>query len=561
MIYTFDDLLKANLLPKNARLVTKQEMENYCVPYSVVKANKAFKKVRLSNKIVIADDASWVARTDKNAFTYCRDGSLWITSQNKFIVKNSLQEIDGELTRIPERAINFKEEKDMANESPNEVLQNLIQNSAQKSSSIAEKKGKTAPAGPSALDQTIAELTANLAQIKQRDRSAFTTFNRKLGTFVAYIVPNEPKVTVTTVKEFVMNGKDRIAADDASAAVKQAIAGHNYAGLTAKDFKRISALRIRQSGTGAIKGAIIQIPEGGLVSRDELVSNESTAVPVDLEKKDLAILALSKDQAISFIVDYFGEKIAEDPRTHANPGTLEVRISVSRKKEIPDVKFKLVSSNRKKLIEANNYIPQRVYKTVALSDVRSSSDEEKAKANEYLFANIFAKTGKYAELKDESKNLFSKEGDTISSVFINGSEPMHIADFITGETIANPQIPIKEKKVTQSGKVTYRYVYYDVLKPNPELEELNPQTNPRYKTVVSALGGKMTVAEAIGKVIPKAKAKRSQSSFKLSEIDAQKLIGSKFANKATGYNFNINLGQDTSAAIASALVDAKLSNI
>ena len=42
---------------------------------------------------------------------------------------------------------------------------------------------------------------------------------------------------------------------------------------------------------------------------------------------------------------------------------------------------------------------------------------------------------------------------------------------------------------------------------------------------------------------------------------AQKLIGSKFANKATGYNFNINLGQDTSAAIASALVDAKLSNI
>lgn len=560
--YSFEHLVQQGVIPKDTKLLSKEELRRETLVYS---GPDSLKNVR-RNLGVVANGAKWVGKHSQSYFSY--DGEfLWIANKN--FIKNKLQEDEnGSLTRIPVEVLTIhqKEEKKMENMTKADELLNAVQGldadeiiggGVNESAAFTDKelKAKQREERKAALDKLLAETN----ETKFRDKSGLVAFNRNLGSIIGYVVDHEPKVVVTTTKKFDLDANgNRIADESASPAEVALIQSKKYKEVKPSSFKRKNVLLIKQQGVGSPKGTIIQIPRGGAVLRDELVSSDvSTPVPFDDKDTDLVTLSLSFDQGVSYILEYFGGTIKENAATHQAPGNVEVKGKGVVKDGGINVVYKLVPSNgRKSLITKTNFLPRKAYKTVNLSEARSMDNNGKSKVNEYLFKNLLDQTEKYDAMSAEDKALFSEKDGVYSSDFINKNKDLGVVDFFSKEPIENPALPVKDIKATKSGKVRSTYVIYDVLNPDEELEALNPQNDVKYAAMVKALGG-LTVKDVVSKAIS-VRRKGSKNSMEISVDDMTKLMAASMKG-APVMGSNLNITADTNKAIVDALAAVKYS--
>lgn len=566
--YSFDDLVRWKIIPKDTELLTKEQIKRETVVYT---DENSLKNVGV-NLGVIADGAVWVGKSGKNYFSY--DGNfLWVS--NDLLVKNKLDKIDGVMRRIPlSTTVINKEENRMENKTSANDLLNAVEGID--AAAVVEEENAT-PAEtevkPSVAftgdekelkklqkqqrKEQYDRLLAETDKIQLRDRTALTNFNRTFGSLIGYVVNNEPKVSASTVKKFALDASgNRLPSSSASTEEISKIKAKDYKGVSSKAFEKVDNLIIKQQGTGSPKGLILSLPKGGAVLRDELVATDTTTpVKFDENNKDLAILTFPLDTAISYIADYFGGEIKENEATHGDSaGTVVVKGKCVVKDGAMGTIYKLVPSNRKKLIDVNNFIPRKTYKTIALSEIRSSDAKVKSNANRSLFGNIIANSEKYNAMPTDVKSQFAEKDGVYTSDFIDNNKNMNVVDFFNKEPIANPAIPVKEVK-GKEGKEKLAYVTFDVLNPNKELEAINPQTNPRYHAIVGALGG-LTVKDVVAKAI--SVKKKSKNSMEISSEDMIKLL----TMASQGHQIvdsNLVINTDTNKAIVDALSTIKYS--
>lgn len=566
--YSFDDLVRWKIIPENTELLTKEQIKRETVVYT---DENSLKNVG-ENIGVIADGSVWVGKSENKYFSY--DGNfLWIS--NNLLSKNKIDKIDGVMRRIPlSTTVINKEENRMENKTSANDLLNAVEGID--ATAVVEGENVTPAAEevkPSAAftsdekelkklqkqqrKEQYDRLLAETDKIQLRDRTALTNFNRTFGSLIGYVVNNEPKVSATTVKKFALDSNgNRLHSSSASNEEIGLIKAKKYKGVSSKAFEKVDNLVIKQQGTGSPKGLILSLPKGGAVLRDELVSNETTTpVKFDENNKDLAILVFPLDTAISYIADYFGGEIKENEATHGDSaGTVVVKGKCVVKDGAMGTIYKLVPSNRKKLIDVNNFLPRKTYKTMALSEIRSSDAKVKSNANRSLFGNLIANSEKYNAMPTDVKSQFAEKDGVYTSDFIDNNKNPNVLDFFTKEPIANPAIPVKEPK-GKEGKEKLAYVTFDVLNPNKELESINPQVNPRYQAIVGALGG-LTVKDVVAKAI--SVKKKSKNSMEISSEDMIKLL----TMASQGHQIvdsNLVINTDTNKAIVDALSTIKYS--
>ena len=136
-----------------------------------------------------------------------------------------------------------------------------------------------------------------------------------------------------------------------------------------------------------------------------------------------------------------------------------------------------------------------------LSEILAGDSKLIADMNESFFHAVFrneATSYGYNNLPAKQKAQVSKDekGNIVSTFFDpKKSEKLPLLHWFTKEQIVDPQIPIKVKNVNEkSGKITYSFVKYDVLRPEASLEHLSPFKNEKFAKFLDACGSSFTQA-------------------------------------------------------------------
>lgn len=539
-VLDINSLVKEGILPSNASFIKPESVASKCTPLSkVLEMDVAERKF----SSVIIDNPKWVVYC-KNFGLYSCDGEFiyMYDSSTKEFTKGFVDDrlIPIQTLNLLEHRTGFtvqnQEDVKMDNKTNNnlgsvtDAINDLLSGQPDMptptqvgSSDVFAGSDKATAEDLKTLkakqDKVVREaikntITAGISDIHLADLSELRFFNDKYAEFIGWLTTSDSKnkVTVSSKRKKDEETDAVIFAPGVSAMAKQEFAktGKGDKSLFVYD----SNLSFVQNAPGPIKFGVVKFPVNGIVSLDDLLSptvvDENThGVSYEQKKikmsgksaEDFVIRILDKDSLVTFVNIYVGDYIKESAKTHTDPGVLTLsrvaREVVDKKTGLAQTRtsIRIKSSSSKTLLQESNYFPLTVNDTMKLSEILAGDSKLIADMNESFFHAVFrneATSYGYNNLPAKQKAQVSKDdkGNIVSTFFDpKKSEKLPLLHWFTKEQIVDPQIPVKVKNVNEkSGKITYSFVKYDVLRPEASLEHLNPFNNEKFAKFLEACG-------------------------------------------------------------------------
>lgn len=558
---TLSKLVSIGALPKNSKLISDNLIKSTTISVSDFRNLESEKRIGLSNKIVIADSAEWVAMHKSGTFSCDSDGFIWQTSiGNKAITKkglegNSLIPLSQEILINPnEKTIERMEIKMENNKNGNVEVEDLL-NSITNEEIAGEKKMEESNSfNPGTDNIDDAEKARKKAEKEEKDRKKEATikefrntisndvqgiqvgglrdlglFNQVSGRFFGYIMANAPKLNFGTKIEYIKSNGKKVLRDDVDDQKKKAWA-NKLSGqkidttFSPSDFKSNKVLNVTYSKPSNILGMIFSMPAGGFVPDDVIRSSGEGRVSFDSTKKDQVVLILPKDEAQTHISTYFNGKIAESEITHGeNPGTLTVSNRIALTKDGQQVYKVVMKSSRGVFYTQNNWIARKINKTIRLEDAVKLDAAKLSDINRGCFGKLWkvptaaGSVAPYYALSPVDKAKVSNENGVYTSELIKvGGKFPEITAYWDSEvkvnTIEIPMFEFKEK-ISEPGAYVTKAIQYDVLSPKEELEELNPENDKKFEKMRSILPADTTIKSAIAMVVSDSSQQNKSSSY------------------------------------------------
>ena len=313
-----------------------------------------------------------------------------------------------------------------------------------------------------------------------RDNYKVYTFNQQHGRLKAFVTRTDKAVKVSFVSKCKLDAQgNKILREDAS---PEDVKKHNAFINRAKDdtkikdapaasFVKEKAIAIREANPGKIIAMVLGVPEGGFIDYGDLTKAGAAddVIEIDTSKTTERIIILDRESGLQFITDYFYGRIREDEKiVGSNAAWINLKYRVDPKSDEQNkvlTTMKIVRKpgevgGRKKVLTANNYIPLKVYDTVNVSEIKSA-DEALALNN-----NINALLAKHSledlQASDRTRITPVAGGGYEYDCFKVGAgrKPIgSVARFDDAtEVLTTVEIPRREKKVSDKGKITYPYV-------------------------------------------------------------------------------------------------------
>lgn len=549
----FVDLVNNGLIPSNASSVVPEAISAKCTPLSVVLSQDVGSR-KISN--VIIDNPIWVLfckgfgmyscdgefvynyNGGTKEFTRClvRDKLIPIQTINLLkdtvgfnVDKNENQEdlkMDNSLEKLlGDEGITggAEETKEAVKGALSDLLGDadmpVVGESNKFSALMGEEseddkvlKEKLKTAKREHLEKAISATTDG---VEMADLLELRIYNEKYAEFIGWLTASDAKNRAFLSSKKVIDEETKKPAFRPNLH-SSVIQEYHRTGKGDKDlFLYNTDLKIKQNAPGPLKFGVLKIPANGIVKIEDIISGG--AIKIDQTKKDMVLQFLPKDPLVTFVNMYIGDSIKESPLTHEEPGHLIVtrvaRVVTDKDgNEKNRISPRIKSNSSKTLLQPKNYFPLSVNETVKVSDIGSLSKEKLNDLNEAFFGAIFKNESSgygYNNLSAEVKALVKKEGDVITSSYLDpkARKALPIVGWYTKESIPNPEIPVKVIS-EKNGKRTSQFVKYDVLKPNSDLEHLNPFNNPKFEAFRKACGegfNQTMLIETLSPLMEKAK--------------------------------------------------------
>ncbi|VYU45087.1 hypothetical protein [Clostridium paraputrificum] len=581
-IYSLSSLKKNNLVPVDVKRLSDTGIANRCIRLSEFEKLSLEQKLGVS-KIVIADDAVWAGLGNSVSVSSNGKDSLWITARDNSMITKNVVDLDStgdKLTLLPihpislirkaqleQKTVKFKEEKTMAVDYGKLIDDIEIegQGAPVPANSFAGDSDKAAKDREKiANNKTLLDaISTNTQGVDIAECHALRAFNRRVGSLIGYITSTDAKVIASApLKPVLVDGNVQLDPAVTDEAIKNAF--NQGKRVPVSKLKRVPTLTFKESAPSTMLGAIIAIPQGGLVPMDVITNGEGKKVEFDANDQSLVYLAKTKDEIAILALEYFGGMLRENEITHgelAGDITITAEAAFSKKKG-PIARIVFKPSKRKRVIIGTNYVPRKTFATMALSEIRNANAQEQSHMNKSVFGPIFKVVdngSKYENLDAASKALIGKDGDVYTSEFFKagGQAPIVTRFFDNDQTIADPQFPRKEFVSKDGKKETAKNITFDVLNPKEELASISPETSKKFAAMREAMGT-LTVKEAVKSVIRKApKANPKAQRLTLSANESLALLlnasskGTDTLNLETGLDKNgISKLQEDIASLA-----------
>lgn len=472
--------------------------------------------------VVIVDDAKWVATVAGMPFeqaknVYSSDGQVvcnWKAATRTFC---TMQLRDGALAVT--KIFSIKEETRM-DANLQQELANLdgLDLSEVGGETQEMKSFDTAAAAAtgelSANEKKMALIREKMADEKIGDHSAAIINNQKYGRLITFVTKTDPVVKVSIKNTLRLDPQGAVIPKPDTPAEK--LAEFKEKGKLAKSYcETEKTLQFTQAKPSKAIIAVIKTPTATDL---DLLNYESDAGADFKNDGSFETHIISMETALSYIAYNYGGRIKEDDTVLGRKAcwlrekfTPYVPKPGTEKKGVEGVRASLYVEKesqgiRKSLLTDGNFVPLKVYATIAQQDL-SAADAE------VLNLNIEAalKNKDYNELAASSKDLVkpSADGKGYTSAWFNDHKPINISRYDnSNESVTDVRIPVREKKEGQSkdGKPTlsYQYKYFGF-----EDRNNGPLANPVYAEVVKAIG--VPEEEFIAKVTELSKASTRRS--------------------------------------------------
>lgn len=448
------------------------------------------KKKSRFDGVISCDNVMWAATLKKIPIAkaskvYTSDGKsvvLWDRKNRiafrKELVGNKLVTISQ--VKMPLQKIHNKEDIDMA------AAINLGANLADMDLGIGTdvtpaSPETTAPAAVEGGKKMSAQAQLNKAMTEQfkdatiaKTNDTLINYNQRYGRAYGFITKTDKTVRLGLKNQFKTDANgNKILVPDADPAVKQ-----QYQDYLAKKegvkcpplkfFMREHALNFRQSKPGKIIGMIIGTP----VTVDKIDFNDIMAGKADFERLDnpeLTTKILGIEYAYIYLVGNYDGRIMESNAVlGAAASWINVKGVVDTKafektKEYKlrySLKLEAASKVRKSLLIDGNYIPAKLYKSVAASAITAANAQG---LNNSVLAIFKDGTERLSDLTDESKKLLIND-NTCVKYFSTGAdkEPIPAIPAFDGSgDVKDVQIAVRDAKVSSTGKKTFPFVFDD----------------------------------------------------------------------------------------------------
>lgn len=336
-------------------------------------------------------------------------------------------------------------------------------------------------------------------------------YNRVHGKLTGYIVAEDARIEFNLRPvAVVVDGKKQLEAGTPEHIHTE----YTSTGKVASEYvKKRYKIGARQTTPGRVEAVVVKIPVSGMVENTRFRKSEEIVPDNDGKDTTLKTLILPRLTYVSFLGQYFGAGIKEDPATHKELAGEAIVVNVQRViteggKPKTRVHRKLVNRARKSLITPHNYLPLKTYETVSLNSNFDEATEADLNRSAFLtLANSNAPKKSQTKLslvEDEDQGKIEKiDATTVKSRFItrNSSEriDLKIKPFWGdkgSEPLQEIRLPLKEE-VDRKGKAaeggpTYRYIKYNALDSktlqNPLLEKKTSLRSGEFDIFIEAVG-------------------------------------------------------------------------
>lgn len=590
-------LVREGLIPSNASLIKSEVVNSKCTPLSRVisqdKSVRKFSHVVIDNPVWVVFCKGFGIYSCDGEYVYVYDsGAKELTRcllKDKLIPIETLKlaEVSSGFTK--DTKDEFEEDLKMADvkDQVSAVLNDLIGDapamvgdsntfSGVQTATAADEKALKEKEAETKRDAVKAAISAGTQGVELADLSELRFYNQKHSEFIGWLTtsPEKNRAFISSKRKVDPETNKVLFAPSVPESLQQEFIRTGKA--SSKDiFLYDTVLNFKQNAPGPLKYGVIKVPANGIVKLDKIAQNEK--ISVDSGKSDMVLQYLTKDQLVTFVNIYMGDFIKECPITHADPGHLTVgRVgrSITNKDGLTKtvISARIKSTSSKTLLQPNNYFPLTVNDTVKLSEVYKMGKEDLEAINAAFFHTVFNNANTsygYNNLSADVKSKIRQEDGVITSNYFDpkAMEKLPITGWFTKDSIADPEIPVKVKFTNpKDGKVTYRFVKYDVTKPDAKLERLNPFTSGKYDKFIQACGEGFTQAsliEAVATANKSNKAKKEKGSTVTLSADqtakmALELLGSDNKDGISGLDLGKGFDKSSMEQLNRFVLDVTL---
>lgn len=585
----YSRLLESGLIPSDIKEINEDKKSELIVYSGGQEVNFPVK-----GGFLVTDNYQWIVESESSGIVYSSDGKFVYGYSDvspsegeyiKYLLKGKLIPVNkikitknrrnDEMSNLQDKLNEMKEKNKLSGAAADKVNELAgaqgMQASHAFAGSVTESDLKKAEQQTKIknLENAIANVSGS---VQLQDTSDLYAFNYPRTHLLGWIVDRDRRLQAkATDKPAIdpLTKKVRIK-ENAPQDIKDIVAG---GGKAPKEYtERTTVLQVGEMMPGAAKFAIVEMPIDGLIPMDKL-RDPNFKINLDPKKSsDKVIKFFNKKEFIANTIALLGGSMKESPKTHAEPTVINafLKAKVHTNKETGRVENKLmpsiVTASKRKLITESNYFPKVVFAKMRLDQIKTEEDRKVANLSLFghLFRSVAGKPSPYSKLDPAEKAKVSMEGSVVVSKFLDPKEslPLDIVNVFTGNTIANPEIPLKEEKLTKDKKSTRLVnITYDVTKDMPvPAGVVDPFQDPRFAALIEACGGKLT-REAITELYAKSrkKAQPKASGVILSAEEATKAYLSAASGEGEGLkniNFNDALTHDEMKAFSQkALAD------
>ena len=460
---------------------------------------KSISEIKMSSKkqaffdgVVIADNCKWAATLSKIPIVkatrvYSSDGEVvcvWNRETRTFLEKHlrNGRLITTSSYTLPEyepKIFKSKGDKIMAGLTADLTAElehmNIDGIAGTGNDSIA---GAAVEAGKETLTETqkIKEMIKE-RNIQVEDNTALWLYNQKHGYINCFVTKTDKTIRVSLAAQVKKDAQghpillpgDKVSAADRKQHEEFLANKEGVKEIGRSNFVKEKKIQFKESKPGKPIAVVITTPIAGLV---DTYSLQSKRIELDREEQGVTTQIMDMETAYEFIVQYYNGRIMESKQLLGNKASwLQVKFSVPKQSAttegsaITKIKktlslVKEANSTRKSVLTTGNYVPLQVYDSIDVAKIATAEDSNALNLN---IESLLSKPDNRNALAESELKLVQQdtEGNWTSSYFTNkGSRTSipTIVSFDTGEALTTVSIPKREKKVTASGSITYKYV-------------------------------------------------------------------------------------------------------
>lgn len=403
------------------------------------------------------------------------------------------------------------------------------------------KTGNTKKESEPVLNEAI---TAALNKTEVAKPALLQIHNKAKGKFFGYIVNQAERIEFSLRKTAVkINGEKQLVPGAPPGVAEQFRMNKK---IDPSYLRYEFTLGVRQTRPGKILGVALAIPLSGYIDNMKFREGGLVLGP-EGDDHTLKHLVLSADQYATFMAQYFGQGIAEDPATHGSyAGLLKLEPTATRKKVkgkytgVTTYNRKLKSVGRTSLILPNNHLPLKTFETVDVSkgrlDASTLADVNRSAFHHIVNASVPKNMTmtKYEAMNEEHRAKITKiDATTIESTFFTAKdaerEKLDVKPYYDpkGESLEVIKIPIKREAVKADGTPgPFRYVSYntldDAIIKDEQLKNKASLYSGEYDAFINAVGTDLINVESLRELTRKTGGSKRNS--KKEVFDPEKML-------------------------------------